>query len=226
MVMGRNAYIQTQTPKNFKSLSGTDTTANITTTGSFGANITLTQNGITSFAGLLANSTPASPTLLTVNGPSSNQLTLTNSAVGQWYQLKANDGSKIILNGGTYAKLNAEQGGSISAGKSLTSAASSAYSAAADAGSININNGILAVKSISPTQTGLLTTERQFNRSGTFTVDLDEPLNAGTYNILAVPGKTGTGYLTLPTTGVNNTGRSVVSYQWNTTTGVLSVTLA
>lgn len=226
MVMGRNAYIQTTTPKSFKSLSSSEPTANITTNGSFGANITLTQNGITEYAGLLANSTPATPTLLTVNGPSSNQLFLSNSATGQWYQLKANDGSKIILNGGSYAKLNAEQGGSISAGKSLTSTASSVYSAAADAGSININNGILAVKSISPTQTGLLTTQRQFNVTGTFTVDLDEPLDAGTYDILAVPGKTGTGYLTLPTTGVNNTGRTVVSYQWNTTTGRLSVTLA
>jgi hypothetical protein len=200
---------------NMASLASASTNTVITANGS--VTINLLENGITSFAGTLSNSTPATLVNLNVSGPSTNQLTLTNTTWGQWYALNALDGAKIITNGGVYGTMSATNGSTISAGKSITSATNNAYTGSA---SITINNSILQVQAISPTQAGLLTCGGPFNSTGTFTVDLVEPLNAGTYSILRAGS--GTGYLKIPTIGVNNTGLTP-TFSWSG--GNLNVTL-
>ena len=113
----------------------------------------------------------------------------------------------------------AQNGGTVSAGKSIIS----------EAVALNLNPaGEFDVHAISPTQAGLLTTTTgQFvlaAGSTTFPINLLHPMDAGTYPILKVTAGTGVGYGKIPTTVINNTGRTA-SYAWDTATKTLMMTL-
>jgi hypothetical protein len=156
--------------------------------------IRLKENGETTYAGALSNSTPGTPWPLTVDGPSTNKLTLTgagNSAV----TLGCDDGGRIVVQGGYFNWWSSNNGGTISAGTSKTSrlntiiisplAALDVYAASPGPGT-----GLLYVSSNAVLQAG-------------WKVNVMENLPAGTYNIFQKPN---TAALTLPVIGTNASG--------------------
>jgi hypothetical protein len=227
IVLENGASFRTSTSgvaQNIKSISSLDPETDWT-----GDNVTntLSANGITTFAGKLLGG-GSGPHNIRVAGGSQNQLTLTG--VGSTnVSVSALNGAKVILQGGTLTAggygggaLIAQNGGTVSAGKSVTSTAVA----------LSLNPaGEFDVHAISPTQAGLLTTTTgQFvlaAGSTTFPINLLHPMDPGTYPILKVTAGTGVGFGKIPTTVINNTGRTE-SYFWDTTTAVrtLFMTLA
>jgi len=219
IVLENGASLRTSTSgiaQNIKSISSLDPETDWT-----GDNVTqtLSANGITTFAGKLQGG-GSGPHFVRVAGGSQNQLTLTG--VGSTNSnVTALDGAKVILEGGTLTAggyggggLIAQNGGTVSAGKSVTSTAVS----------LGLNPaGQFDVHAISPTQAGFLTTTTgQFvlaAGSTTFPINLLHPMDPGTYPILKVTAGTGVGYGKIPTTVINNTGRTA-TYFWDTTTAV------
>lgn len=224
IVLENGASFRTQasgTAQNIKSIESLDPTTDWT-----GDNVTntLSANGITTFAGQILGG-GSGPHNIRVAGGSQNQLTLTGVGSSN-SNVTALNGAKVILEGGTMTAggfgggvLLAQNGGTISAGKSVTSTAVALNLA---------SGGQFDVHAISPTQAGLLTTTTgQFvltAGSTTFPINLLHPMDPGTYPVLKVNAGTGVGYGKIPTTGINNTGRTA-TYAWNTTTKTLMMTL-
>jgi hypothetical protein len=158
------------------------------------ASIVLKENGETTYAGQFANSTPGTPWPLTVEGPSTNKLTLTgagNSAV----TLGCNDGGRIVVQGGYFNWWSSNNGGTISAGTSKTSrlntiiitalAALDVYAAVPGPGT-----GLLYVSNLAVLNAG-------------WKVNVMDNLPAGTYNVFQKPNATA---YTLPVIGTNASG--------------------
>jgi hypothetical protein len=224
IVLENGASLRTSTSgtaQNLKSIESLDPNTDWT-----GDNVTqtLSANGITTFAGALLGG-GSGPHNIRVAGGSQNQWTITNrTSINS--NVTALNGAKVILEGGRLSAggygggvLIAQNGGTISAGKSIIS----------EAVGLNLNPaGEFDVQAISPTQAGLLTTTTgQFVLAAgatTFPINLLHPMDAGTYPILKVNAGTGVGYGKIPTTVINNTGRTA-TYAWNTTTKTLMMTL-
>jgi hypothetical protein len=225
IVLENGASLRTSTSgtaQNLKSIESLDPNTDWT-----GDNVTqtLSANGITTFAGVLQGG-GSGPHNIRLAGGSQNQLTLTNRASTN-SSVTALNGAKVILEGGKLSAggfggggLIAQNGGTVSAGKSIIS----------EVVSLSLNPaGEFDVHAISPTQAGLLTTTTgQFilaTGSTTFPINLLHPMDAGTYPILKITAGTGVGYGKIPTTVINNTGKTA-SYFWDTTTRTLMMTLS
>lgn len=199
---------------NIASIGGTDAAAYYV--GSLNNNLYIKDNGETTFAGRFLGSSSVE-TNVYLEGGAANVLTLTTA--GHTANLIARNGSKVVLEGGTFTaagQIDLLNGSTVSAGTSTTGATTL----------LNMDaTSILEVRATSATSVGLLTTTTFNATAGTFVVDLPDTLQAGTYPILRA--NTGTGIPDIPTTGVNNTGLTP-TYSWNTTVTprVLSVTLA
>jgi hypothetical protein len=222
VVLENGASLRTSTSgvaQNIKSIESLDPETDWT-----GDNVQnqLTANGKTTFAGAIVG-TGTGPHFVNVQGGSQNELTVTNQNNSNSV-LFAKDGAIINLegkltggiNGGT---IQATNGGRVGAGKSITSSALG----------MNLSTGgQFDVQAISPTQAGFMTlTTGQFvlpAGSTTFPINLLHPMDAGTYPILKVTAGTGVGYGKIPTTVINNTGKTA-SYAWDTVTKTLMMTL-
>ena len=225
IVLENGASFRTSTSGNLQNLKSIESLdPNTDWTGDNVTN-TLSANGITTFAGALQGG-GSGPHNIRVAGGSENQWTITNRTSVNT-SVTALNGAKVILEGGKLTAggfgggvLIAQNGGTISAGKSVIS----------EAVALNLNPaGEFDVRAISPNQAGLLTTTTgQFVLAAgatTFPINLLDPMVAGTYPILKINAKTGVGYGKIPTTVINNTGLTP-TYSWDTATGTLSVTLS
>jgi hypothetical protein len=194
----------------FKSLRAADPRAYIVT---WNVPIILTDNGETTFAGLIGTSS-AGHNAVTLDG-AGEHLILTNAgnhSVG----LRAMNGAKFSqLGGGQIGKLDIESGSKFTVGQTTT--------AFVNAGATTFSgNSTLEVHAITPSSTGRFSTFGTFTVTGGWKVDMIHPMVAGTYNILAASSG-GTGVGVIPTIGVNNTGLTP-TFSWSGNT--LRVTLA
>ena len=193
MIMEREGAIQSNQAMTFKSLSSDSPTTSII---SWNVPITLTDNGITTFAGTIHTSSTGF-NAVTLDGVG-NELTLTNPTTRRGGYRVLN-GAKVAFTGGQIiGQLAAENGSKFTFGKTTTGGIN-------DGTLTMTGNSVIEVQAISPTQAGTFTAFGAFNVTGGYTVDLVDPLVAGTYNIMrAAAGGTGVGQI--PTIGVNNTG--------------------
>lgn len=204
------AQISSTQGMTFKSLRSADPSTYIVT---WNVPIILTDNGETTFAGLIATSSTGH-NAVTLDG-AGEHLILTNGgnhSVG----LRAMNGAKFSqLGGGQIGKLDIESGSKFTVGQTT-----SAY---VNTGTTTFSGGsTLEVHAITPSSTGRFVTYGAFNVTGGYKVDMIHPMVAGTYNILqAAVGGTGVGQL--PTIGVNNTGLTP-TFSWSGS--FLRVTLA
>jgi hypothetical protein len=173
--------------------------------------IVLKENGETTFAGLLQNSTPGTPWPLTVEGPSTNKLTLTGSG-NTAVNLNCNGGGKLVVQDGTFNQWmgawNGAGPGNISAGNSRVSRINNVYMTATDEMDVYASGAT----------TGMLWSPNYFAPAAGWKVNLMEPLPAGTHQIY----KNTVG--NLPTLGTNLSGRTVTGFA--NIGGFLTVTLA
>lgn len=195
------SYISSTQAMTFKSLASDSTTAEIVT---WANPITLTDNGVTTFAGLIKTSS-AGFNAVTIDGASSH-MTFTNPG-NHTAGFRILDGAKMsFIGGGQLGDIKVENGSKFTVGKTTTGYV---YTG----GVTMTGNSILEVQAVSPTQAGLITVYGAFDVTGGYKVDLVEPMSAGTYNILrAVGGGTGAGII--PTLGVNNTGLTP-TFSWS-----------
>jgi hypothetical protein len=175
-------------------------------------------NGITTFAGRLLWNGGSNTANFYLEGGSSNVLTMTGT--GSTGNLYVRNGSKVIMQGGTWTGTNgqirASAGSTVSAGTSTTGSAVLIYldaTSALDVYASGASTGIINTG----TGTSLL--------SAGWKVNLKDPLPAGTHVIWK---NTGAAITQLPVIGENLSGRTVVSFAWNNavTPKTLSVILA
>jgi hypothetical protein len=165
--------------------------------------ITLKENGSTTFAGQLQNSS-GTPWNFTIEGPDTNVIKLTHpTGSGVGVNLISSLGGRMIVENGTYNQWSGV--GTISAGNSIATASTS-----------RINTLFIAATSAldvyaSGATTGMLYAQN-FQLSPGWKVNLMEPLPAGTHRILLKPN---TVALTLPTLGTNLSGRTVTGFSNN-----------
>jgi hypothetical protein len=180
------------------SLASSDPTSSWQISGS--TNCFIKNNGITTFAGKIANI--GSIANVWLEGGAQNQLTLTNT--GHTGTVYARNGSKLILQGATFTgaqgQVRVSAGSTVSAGTSTTASVSDLYIDATSA---------LDVRSTG-TGTGLLRyTASQVINAG-WKVNALDPLPPGTYPIIQKPNST---LVPAPTLGINNTGGTVTFTQ-------------
>jgi hypothetical protein len=166
-------------------------------------NNTIANNGITTYAGRLLWIGGQYAANYFLNGPSTNQLTMTGT--GNTGNIYPRTGARLILQGATFTapggQVRVATGATVSAGTSITAACtylSLDATSKLEVRAVGASCGLLKVGSI-----GL-------GLTAGWGVDLPDAMAPGTYEILHSSSAAVT---TLPTTGVNNTGR-VVSYAW------------
>jgi hypothetical protein len=182
----------------FKSIYGSDATSYLTGSG----NTYIENNGVTQFDGRFLWD-GSSVTHNIYLGGAGNELTLT--AKGSSATVYVQNGAKLILQGATFSNPTAAQmrlsgGATISAGTSTDAACSVLWIDATSK---------FEVRAVGA-GTGLLTVNGNVNFTAGWKVDLPDAMAPGVYTIMKHYSNT----TTLPTTGVNNTGRTV-SYAWN-----------
>jgi fibronectin-binding autotransporter adhesin len=181
---------------NLGSLASDSTTSYLLLNSS--GSITLKENGSTTYAGTLQNSTPGTPWTFKIEGPDTNVIKLTgagNLAVA----LNSTLGGRIIVENGRY---NAWSGlGTISAGSTIATATTSRI----DILGIQANSALDVYAS--GNTTGLLYGASTTVQAG-WKVNLMEPLPAGTHRILWTQNSA----LTLPILGTNLSGRTVTGF--------------
>lgn len=201
VIMQGSAYIQTTQSITFKSLASDSPNTNITT---WSVPITLTDNGVTTFAGRIVTSQAGFNTV-TIDGVG-NELILTNpTAVNSGY--RAIDGAKLSFDGGQgIGQLSVENGSKFTFGPTT-----SGY---VNTGTVTMTgNSTLEVHAVSPSVAGRFIAYGAFNVTGGYKVDLVDSMVAGTYNILQAAGG-GTGVGQIPTLGINNTGLTP-TFSWS-----------
>ena len=199
----------------FKSIYGSDTTSYLTGSG----NTYIENNGITQFDGRFLWDGQGSNHNVYLQGGSGNQLTLT--AKGSAATMYVQGGSKLTLQGASITgppngQVRVLNGSVVSAGTStdaaidylLIDATSSLEVRAVGSGSSVIN--IVGAGGL--------------NVAAGWKVDLPDAMAAGVYTIIKNSGGAAT---ILPTTGVNNTDKTV-SYAWDNTVSprLLKMTLS
>jgi hypothetical protein len=173
---------------NIGSIASPDATTGILLNSS--GSITLKENGETTYAGAIGNSTPGTPWTLTLDGPATNKLTLTGAGSSA-VNLASNTGSRIVVQGGHFNQWTGT--GTISGGAST-------------AGRINtltINASSALDVYASGTGTGMVWASNALNTSVGWSVNVMDALPAGTYNILRKPNSVAA---TLPVIGTNASG--------------------
>lgn len=166
-------------------------------------NNTIANNGITTYAGRLLWIGGQYAANYFLNGPATNELTMTGT--GNTGNIYPRTGARLILQGATFTapggQVRAATGATVSAGTSITAACtylSLDTTSKLEVRAVGASCGLLKVGSL-----GLVLTAG-------WKVDLPDAMAPGTYEILHNSGASST---VLPTTGVNNTGRTV-SYAW------------
>lgn len=167
-------------------------------------NNTIRANGITTYAGRLLWTGGQYAANYFLNGGAENELTMTGA--GSTGNIYPRNGARLILQGATFiapgGQVRVQTGATVSAGTSTT--ASSTYllidaTSKLEVRAVGAGCGVYNVGTV-----GLSLTAG-------WKVDLPDAMGAGTYTILKNSGPAST---VLPTTGVNNTGRTV-TYAWN-----------
>jgi hypothetical protein len=182
---------------NLGSLSSTSTTSFLLLNSS--GSITLRENGSTTYAGQLSNSTPGTPWNFTIVGPDTNVIKLTNPTGNTAVNLVSSLGGRMIVEKGRYNQWSGV--GTISAGKTIATTNNAHLS-----NLIISSTGALDVYASGST-TGMLLTGNASLGAG-WKVNLLEPLPAGTHRILQKQNAV----LTLPTLGTNLSGRTVTGF--------------
>jgi len=208
-------FITSSTGQNVGSLSG-DSTARWLS-ADFQSHI-IKNNGITTYAGQLLWNGGTNTANWYLDGPSTNVLTMTRT--GNTGNIYPRNGSKLILQGGTFTGTNGQvrvSGGStVSAGTSTTGGAVLIY----------LDAGTALDVYASGASTGIINTGPGTNllASG-WKVNLKNPLPAGTHVLWR---NTGAAITELPVIGENLSGRTVTGFAWNNAVSprTLSVTLA
>jgi hypothetical protein len=204
------AQISSSQGMTFRSLRAADPRAYIV---SWNVPIILTNNGETTFAGLIGTSSTGH-NAVTLNGVGEH-LILTN--VGNHScGLRAINGAKFSqLGGGQIGKLDIENGSKFTVGRTT--------SAFVNAGATTFtNNSSIEVYSIGGSA-GRFTTFGTFTVTGGWKIDLMEPLTVGVQHTILNAASGGTGVGVLPTIGVNNTGKTpTFSWSGNTLRVILS----
>jgi hypothetical protein len=187
---------------NLGSLSSDSTTSFLLLNSS--GSITLRENGSTTYAGAMQNSTPGTPWPFIIYGPDTNVIKLThptgNTAVNLASVLGGSTlGGRIIVEKGRYNQWSGV--GTISAGSTI-----------ATTNNAHLTNLIIGSTSAldvyaSGSTTGMLLTGNASLGAG-WKVNLLEPLPAGTHRILQKQNAV----LTLPTLGTNLSGRTVTGF--------------
>jgi hypothetical protein len=206
VMLGSTQFQQDGGAVNLGSLSSPDRTTNILANSS--VSITLKENGDTTYAGNFANSTPGTPWIFRIDGPSTNVIRLTNPTTTAVVGLRSTNGGRIVFEGTQMNSYSATGGGTISAGKKRT--------ARIDVVTLTANDAVDVYAS--GTTTGMLWSPNGLSVAAGWKVNLMEPLPAGThqiYNQAVTP---------LPTLGTNLSGRTVTGFA--NIGGFLTVTLA
>jgi len=185
----------------FKSLRSDSPNAYIV---SWNVPIILTDNGETTFAGLIGTSS-AGHNAVTLDG-AGEHLILTNTG-NHSCGLRAINGAKFSqLGGGQIGKLDIENGSKFTVGRTT--------SAFVNAGATTFtNNSSIEVYSIGGSA-GRFTTFGTFTVTGGWKIDLMEPLTVGVQHTILNAASGGTGVGVLPTIGVNNTGKTP-TFSWS-----------
>lgn len=200
------SVLDVQGGQNIKSLTGD---AGSKVQMSAYSTLTLKNNGETTFLGTVV-ATSAPPASLVLNGGSANVLTLTNPSVGNAVYI-ADGGSKIVLQGGTISggygsengKLQATNGGIISAGATTTATTSIVQLDA---------TSFLEVRAVGSSASKITT--QVFRAPSNFKVNLPDAMAAGTYTILdGIYADGSNGFGKIPTLGINNTGKTP-TFSW------------
>jgi hypothetical protein len=195
---------------NLGSLSSSETTTGILANSS--VTIVLKENGSTTFAGSMSNSTPGTPWNFRIEGPDTNVIKLTHPTGNATVNLNSTLGGRIIVENGRYRQWNGV--GTISAG-STRSSGPSFVNSRIDLLTLGANSALDVYAS--GDTTGMLTGGTTSAAAG-WKVNLMEPLPAGTHQILrGSPAN-------LPTLGTNLSGRTVTGCA--NVGGFLTVTLA
>jgi hypothetical protein len=162
------------------------------------SNNTIKNNGITTYAGRLLWTGGQYAANYYLDGPSTNQLTMTGT--GNTGNIYPRNGSKLILQGATFTapggQVRVSGGATVSAGTSTTASCTYFYIDATSK---------LEVKPVGA-GASLMNVTTGFIPSAGWKVDLPDAMAAGTYDIVSYLGAATT---VLPTIGVNNSGRSV-----------------
>jgi hypothetical protein len=216
IVLANGGRLSSSASQTIGSLASTDPTTYWSSADSLSHFIK--NNGITTFAGRLLWNGGSNTANFYLEGGSSNVLTMTGT--GSTGNLYVRNGSKVIMQGGTWTGTNgqirASAGSTVSAGTSTTGSAVLIYldaTSALDVYASGASTGIINTG----TGTSLL--------SAGWKVNLKDPLPAGTHVIWK---NTGAAITQLPVIGENLSGRTVVSFAWNNavTPKTLSVILA
>jgi hypothetical protein len=180
------------------------------------ANNIIKNNGITTYAGRLLWTGGLYAANYFLDGPSTNQLTMTGT--GNTGNIYPRNGAKLILQGATFTapggQVRVQTGATVSAGTSTTASCTYLY---IDATSILEVKAVGAGASLMNVTTGFLP-------SAGWKVDLPDAMAAGTYDIVSYLG---TATTILPTIGLNNSGKTVTfAYANATNPKKLRMTLA
>lgn len=161
-------------------------------------NNTIKNNGITTYAGRLLWTGGQYAANYLLDGPATNELTMTG--IGNTGAVYPRNGARLILQGATFTgtggQVRAQTGATVSAGTSITASVSNLY--------ID-GTSKLEVKAVGA-GTSLMTVTAGFVPTAGWKVDAVDALAPGTYPIVKYSG---TATTTLPTLGINNTGRTV-----------------
>ena len=178
------------------SLSSDSTTSYLLLNSS--GSITLKENGSTTYAGSMSNSTPGTPWNFRIEG-TGNVIKLTHPTGNTAVNLVSSLGGRIIVEKGRYNQWSGV--GTISAGSTIATTNNAHLS-----NLIISSTGALDVYASGST-TGMLLTGNASLGAG-WKVNLLEPLPAGTHRILQKQNTV----LTLPTLGTNLSGRTVTGF--------------
>jgi hypothetical protein len=181
---------------NLGSLSSSETTTGMLFNSS--VTIVLKENGSTTYAGSMSNSTPGTPWNFRIEG-TGNVIKLTNPTGNNAVNLSSSLGGSIIVEAGRYNQWSGV--GTISAGKTIATTNNAHLS-----NLIISSTGALDVYASGST-TGMLLTGNASLGAG-WKVNLLEPLPAGTHRILQKQNAV----LTLPTLETNLSGRTVTGF--------------
>jgi hypothetical protein len=181
---------------NLGSLSGEETTGILANSS---VTVVLKENGSTTYAGSMGNSTPGTPWTFTINGPSSNVIKLTGA--GGVVNLNSTDGAKIIAQSGTYEFWNSTNGGTISAGNSTLTKIKTLYLKADSFMDIYTSGAGV----------GMITAQNVAYLTAGWKVNLMEAMPAGIFTILVQPYALSP--TLLPTVNTNLSGRTA-TFAW------------
>jgi hypothetical protein len=180
------------------------------------ANNIIKNNGITTYAGRLLWTGGLYAANYFLDGPSSNQLTMTST--GNSGNIYPRNGSKLILQGATFTpgQVRVSGGSTVSAGTSTTAFAN--YLSIDATSGFDVRASGATTGRIGAGSLGLIL-------SAGWKVNLLDPLPAGTHVIMTNAGAAVT---QLPVIGSNLSGRTITGFVWNNAVNpkTLSVTLA